>query len=135
MMAVHYFAGLCFFWAAIGIGSRVAMAVMGERWAQWELNSAYTARKPLWLYGVGVVGAALIGLTWVLVLTTDVPHSWIIAVLISLTGIKLYTLLFDYDRFRGFVQTTLADRGRMRALNIGVLVLSGVLVAMGIWLY
>ena len=134
-MEINYFAGLCFFWAAIGIGSRVAMAVMGERWRAWELGSAYTARKPRWLYGVGLAGVALLVLTWALVFTTDVPHSWIIAMLVSLTGIKLYAILFRYDEFRAFVARTLADRGQMALLNAGVLVFSGVLIGMGVWLY
>jgi hypothetical protein len=132
---MNYFAGLCFFWAAIGIGSRIAMAVMGPRWREWELNSAYTADKPRWLYAVGAVGIALLVVTWALVFTTDVPHSWIIAVLVSLTGVKLYFILFDYDSFRAFVSRTLADSGKMMQLNVGVLVFSVALIAMGVWLY
>lgn len=134
-MNLNFFAGLCFFWAAIGIGSRIAMAVMGDRWRAWELGSAYTAQKPRWLYGVGIAGLALLVVTWGQVFTTDVPHSWIIAALVSLTAIKLYALLFQYDAFRAFVARTLADRARMMQLNVGVLVFSAVLIGMGIWLY
>lgn len=134
-MDINYFAGLCFFWAALGIGSRIAMAVLGERWRAWELGSAYTAQKPRWLYAVGAAGVALLVLTWVLVFTTGVPHSWIIAALVSLTGIKLYAVLFRYDEFRAFVARTLADRCRMAQLNISVLVFSVVLIGMGVWLY
>lgn len=134
-MDLNFFAVLCFFWAAIGIGSRIAMAVMGDRWRAWELGNAYTAQKPRWLVGVGIAGVALLVVTWGLVLTTDVPHSWIIAVLVSLTGVKLYALLFKYDEFRAFVARTLADRAKMMQLNASVLVFSALLIGMGVWLY
>ena len=77
------------------------------------LAKAYDARRPRWIVPVAVVGLAWIALTWVLHFTSDVPHSWVVAVLFSLTAVKGLALLFDYPRFQRWVAGLLAkDRGR-----------------------
>ncbi len=42
---MNYFKFLCFFWAAIGIVSRIAMVVMGKKWNTWETEKAYAKKK------------------------------------------------------------------------------------------
>ncbi|MHB2156244.1 hypothetical protein ACX8XN_17860 [Calditrichota bacterium GD2] len=135
MKQLNYFQILCLFWAALGIGSRVLMAVMGNRWKEWELNSAYREEKPKWLYAVGVLGLALIAYTWYAVFTLQVAYSWIIAALVSVTGIKIYMALFRYSQFREFVVRILNDRRRMRQLNVAVLIFSALCVVMAFFLY
>ncbi len=132
---MNYFAILCFLWAAVGIGSRVAMWKMGDRWKEWELNEAYGVKRPMAINVVLVVGLALVAYTWYQFFTTDVPHSWIISVLVSLTTIKIGTILFQYKAFRKFAVVMLNDPNKMRALNVGVLAYSAGLVAMGVLLY
>jgi len=134
MADLNYFQLLCFFWAVLGIGSRILMRVLGARWKTWELENAYSKQKPKWLYVVGVFGLILIGYTWFAVVTMEVPYSWIIAVFVSLTAIKIYLLMFQYDQFRAFVTLMLNDEKKMMMLNIAVLLFSMACVAMAVFL-
>lgn len=135
MTNLNFFSLLCFFWALVGIGSRIIMAFMGEKWNQWELNNAYAKKKPTWIYLIGGLMIFLIGFTWYQVFTTDVKYDWIIAALVSLTGIKVSTLLFQYDQFRKFVAMMLSDKKKMLMLNVSVVIFSIVLIWMGIYVY
>jgi len=132
---MNYFSILCLIWAAIGIGSRVMMGIMGERWNEWEENSAYAAKRPKIISVVGITGYLLIILTWYMVFVTEVKLGWIMAVLASLTVIKISTLLFNYPAFREFLSKTLNDKKKMMRLNISVIAFSIVLVLMSIFLY
>jgi len=129
------FKTICFFWAAVAIISRVAMVMMKEKWKEWEINSAYKAKKPLWIYFLGIFGIILIGITWFTYLYYGIQYGWILAGLISLTLVKIFTLLFNYDQFREFVQRALKDKRKMLHLNISVLVLAAGLICMGLFLY
>ena len=136
MANVNFFSLLCFFWALIGIGSRVIMGIMGrEGWNKWELNQAYTEKKPRWIYLFGGFTILLIGYTWYRVFTSDIQYDWIIAALVSLTGIKVSTILFKYDQFRKFAVMLLGDRKKMLKLNISIIIFSIVLIWMGLYLY
>ena len=132
---MNYFSIICFVWAAIGIGSRIAMAVLGDRWDKWELENAYKKEKPKLLNVVGIVGYLLVIVTWVMVFTQGVRLSWIIAALITLTVVKVSAMLFNYDAFRKFVDNTLKDKKKMLALNVVVIILAIALVLMGLFLY
>ena len=132
---LNYFQILCLFWAALGIGSRILMGAMGARWKRWELQSAYSAQKPKWIYLAGVLGLALIAYTWYAVFTMEVMHSWIIAVFVTLTGVKIYLLLFQYTRFRNFVTKMLNDKNKMLRLNLAVLMFSVLCIGMAVFLY
>ncbi len=132
---MNYFGVICFVWALIGIGSRIIMALMGEKWNEWELNSAYASEKPKILNIVGAAGYLIVILTWYMVIVSDVEYSWIIAVLISATVIKISTVLFNYKVFRKFVSKMLNDKKKMFQLNLGVLIYSVILIFMGIFLY
>ena len=134
-MGETYFSVLAFGWAGLGVGSRVAMFMMKDRWKSWEMNSAYAEQRPAWVWVAGLAGLLLIALTWYMVITTDVRFSWILAVLVSLTGVKVSVLLFDYERFRRFASETLADRSKMIQLNGFVLTLSVVRIWMGVSWY
>ncbi len=132
---MNYFSIICFVWAAIGILSRIGMAVMGERWNKWEMENAYKKEKPKMLNVVGVFGYILVIVTWVLVFTMDVKLSWIIAALMTLTVVKVSAMLFNYEAFRTFVDNTLNDKKKMIYLNIAVIVLAIALILMGLFLY
>lgn len=132
---MNYFKVLCFLWAVIGIGSRIIMGIMGESWKEWELGSAYASQRPKIITFIGIVGYLLVIFTWYMVFTTSVSMSWIIATLISLTVIKISTILFKYDAFRAFAVKTLNDERKMRTLNITVLIYSVILIGMGVFLY
>ena len=95
---MNYFSGLCFFWAFIGLGSRFLIIKLGKKWNDWEMEKAYTEKKPTWIYFLGVFGIGLVIYTWYQVFVTDVRYSWIIAGLISITLIKIFNLLFNYKK-------------------------------------
>ena len=132
---MNYFSIICFVWAAIGIISRIIMGVMGERWKEWELNSAYKEEKPKIITVIGIIGYLLVALTWVMVFVQNVRYSWIIAALTTLTIIKISTILFSYSAFRDFAAKTLHDKKKMGYLNIGVIIFSMALILMGILIY
>ncbi|WP_113672085.1 hypothetical protein [Vallitalea guaymasensis] len=130
-----YFKIMCFLWAAIGIISRIAMAVMKDNWNKWETTKAYKEKKTLWIYIVCIVGLILIALTWYIYIVYSIPYGWILGILISLTGIKILTLMFNYNKFQEFLHATLYNPKKMLRLNISVIILSLILIAFGIWLY
>lgn len=130
-----FFKIICFVWAAIGIVSRIAMAVMKEKWAVWEENQAYKEKRPGWVAVVAVVGLLLIAAIWAVYIIFGVPYGWVLGVLITLTSVKVVKLLFSYNEFRVFLKNTLADKTKMMRLNIAVIILSVGLVCLGIFLY
>ncbi len=132
---MNYFSFLCFFWALVGLVSRFFILKMGEKWSNWELGKAYTASKPKWIYFLGVFGISIIIYTWYQVIVTEIRYSWIIAVLISLTLIKVFNLMFNYEGFREFVVNTLNNKKRWKLINIVIIVFSIILILMGIYLY
>lgn len=121
MKPLNYFEFLCFFWAGIGLGSRLLMGLFGSKWKDWEINQTYAAKRPGWIYGIVIIGILLVGFTWYQVVATSIPYSWIIAALITITLVKISALLFAYDRFRQFVSNTLSNRKKFRQLNLGVI--------------
>lgn len=135
MGALNYFSVLCFAWALMGIGSRFVMVYLGQRWNKWELDKVYSEEKPSWIYFAGVAALALVGFTWFKVFTSDVAYSWVIAILITLTLIKISILIFQYSKFRVFAKTVLNDQLMFMKLNIGVVIFSIVFILLGIFLY
>lgn len=132
---MNYFQLLCFAWALIGIGSRIAMGLMGSKWNEWELNSAYKEEKPKMLNIIGILGLIVVAYTWYQVIQLNIPFSWILAVLVSFTVLKISAILFNYSAFRSFVSKTLNDRKKMLYLNSGVILFSLVMILMGVFLY
>lgn len=135
MVGNYILVGICFFWALIALVSRGAMFIMQDKWKKWELDSAYTEQRPAWILGVIVFGAVLIALTWFAWLYFSVAYGWIIAVLVSLTLVKMGTFLFSYGKFRSFVSHMLNSPGKMAALNAAVLGLAAALIALGVLVY
>ena len=134
-MEFNYFSYLCFIWAAVGIITRVLMVTMGDKWNNWEMEKAYASQKPVWIYVIGVVGLFVIAWTWYQVFNLNVQYSWIMAVIVSLTTIKLSALLFKYDQFRQFASETLNNPKKMKKLNISVLTISIIFIALGVFVY
>jgi len=134
-MNFNYFNYLCFGWAFVGIVTRILMVGLGDRWNKWEMKSAYKEKKPLWIYIISALGLALVIFTWYQVFKLDVRYSWIIALLISLTLVKISALLFKYNEFRKFASETLNNPKKKMKLTISVFIMSIILIVMGIVLY
>lgn len=135
MKSFNYFQFIYFLWAAIGIGSRIIMLFMKQRWKEWELNSAYKINKPKWVNIVGISGYLLVFYTWYQVIVNNIKYSWIIALLITFTILKVSALLFNYEKFRKFAVIMLNNKKKMSILNSFIIILSIVLILMGIFLY
>ncbi len=135
MKGINYFSILCFVWAFVGILSRILIVFLGDKWTKWELDKAYSQKKPKWIYAVAILSLAIIGFTWYQVIVSGVQFSWIIAALLSLTLIKVYTIILNYERFREFAKYILNDRKKLRQLKIIVTILSIIFILMGIFLY
>lgn len=108
---------------------------MGEKWNNWELNSAYASEKTKILNVICAVGYLIVIFTWYMVIVSKIEYSWIIAALVSVTVIKISVVLFNYKAFRSFVSNMLNDKRKMFQLNLGVLIYSIILIFMGIFLY
>jgi len=132
---VSYFSYLCFFWALVGLSSRFFIIKLGNKWNEWELEKIYSQNKPKWIYFLALLGILLVAFTWYKVFTTQINYSWIIALLISLTLIKIFNLLFRYEQFREFVVNTLNDKKRWLKINISIIIFSIILTLMGFFLY
>lgn len=131
----NYFNILCFIWAFVGIASRFLMIHFKERWNKWELEKAYSEEKPKWIYVVAVFSLIIVGYTWYKVIVLNVKYSWIISSFITLTLIKVFMLIFHYQKFREFVKEVLNNKRKLMQLNIGVFIFSIICILMGIYLY
>lgn len=132
---MNYFSILCFCWAAVGVGSRIVMALMGPKWKIWELNNAYAEKRPAGINIIIILGVLLVIFTWYKVFVSDVKLGWIIAAMVTLTTVKLGSLIFNYEGFRRFASQMLNSKTKMMFLNLGVIVYSIILVTMGLFLY
>ncbi len=111
------------------------MIGFGKKWNEWELSKAYSVNKPVWIYYTGVFSVVFITYTWYRVFTDEVLFSWLIALMLSLSLIKVHKLIFEYDKFRNFVFRILNNPRKLMILNLSVLIVSVFLILMGVYLY
>ncbi|MFW6270396.1 MAG: hypothetical protein ACOC4G_09975 [Bacillota bacterium] len=118
------------------IGLRLLIHLTPEKWNDFELNRAYSEKKPKWLWGVAIVSITLVVVTWYKEITTEVDLSMIISILVTLTLIKVSQLLFNYNAFRNFVKKALVeDRSIITKINITTTILGFILILLGIFVY
>jgi hypothetical protein len=132
---LNYFQVLCYAWALIAVATRVLMLMLGQKWINWELDKAYTKEKPKWINIVAIISLLLIIFTWYKVFTSEIEHTWVIALLMTLTLTKIYKLVFDYNKFREFATKTLNDKHKFARLNGVVLLFAVLFVSMAAYLY
>ncbi len=135
MDGIVYFRLLAFFWAGLALGSRVLMGLLGKKWNQWEMSQVYQKDRPAFLMVIGAGGIVLVLVTWYMVFVTNAPYGWVLALLQTLTLVKIGALLLRYEAFRDFAQRTLNDSARMRRLNVLVLALAVLLIVLGVVVY
>ncbi|MGM0396110.1 MAG: hypothetical protein ACQEP4_03555 [Bacillota bacterium] len=111
------------------------MISLGDKWNKWEMDHAYSENKPFWINIVAALGIAVVVFTWIQVFRLDVDYSWIIAVITTLSLIKISVLLFNYEKFREFASKTLNDKSKRLRLNLSVFVASLIFIALGLFLY
>ncbi len=132
-MKLNYFAFVCFLWAFIGLSTRIMMLKMGQQWKDWEVNTAYAEKKPKFLSFLHIVVILFIAYTWYMVYATNIPWSWVIALLLSSVMVKALIQVYKYDQFREFVKKAMSDKKLFRAINTLVTLLSFALIALGVF--
>ena len=133
IIELNYFAVISFFWAFIGLSSRVMIFILGKRWNDWEENVAYTDEKPKWIVVVHVLAIALILFTWYMVFRSDVAASWVIASLMTLILVKVVFQLFKYAEFKAYVKKIMHHDKMFCAINIAVVLFSLGLIGLGVF--
>ncbi|MGM0462812.1 MAG: hypothetical protein ACQEQ4_10400 [Fibrobacterota bacterium] len=118
------------------IGVRSLIHMIPEKWSNFELNTAYSEKKPTWIWAMSIVAVFLVALTWYKEVTTDIELSMIVSVLVTLTLIKVSQIIFNYNRFRQFVYKALVeDRRIITQINIGTTIVGIILLSLGIFVY
>ena len=132
---LNYFSLLCFVWAFIALGSRAIILYLGEHRNKWELQKVFSLKKPGWIYSVAVISVLTVGYTWLQVWFAGIRYSWIIAALITLTLIKVFMVLFNYQEFHSFVKEIQKSRQKLTKFSFAVTLFVIACVLMGIYLY
>jgi hypothetical protein len=126
---------LCFGWAFVGIVTRILMIVLGEQWNTWEMEHAYTQKKPMWVNVISIASVIIVVFTWYQVFNLGIAYSWVIAMLTTLTLVKISILAFNYDQFRVFASNTLNNPEKKIILNLIVFLMSLVFIVLGLFVY
>jgi hypothetical protein len=134
-MELNFFNITCFAYAGFALLTRLLIFIFKDDWNLWELNKAYSEKKPAWIYFLALFSISFVLFSWFKVWSGSVDYGWILAGLLSLTLIKISQLLFNYNRFRAFVAEALYSKEKMLFINIGVFTFSIALILMGIYLY
>ncbi|WP_026477450.1 hypothetical protein [Alkaliphilus transvaalensis] len=133
---MNYFQSFSIVFGLLMVGVRLLIHLIPEKWNDFELNHAYTQKRPLWIWFVAIIGIVVVGVTWYMELTSDVRFSIILTLVITSTLIKVSQVLFNYDNFRKFVKKALIDdRSIIVKINIATTVLGIALVLLGIFVY
>lgn len=101
------------------------------------LETFYAEKRPPWILPIIIVGLLLVGLTWYQHMTLNVPNSIYLTVLFSLTAVKGFVLMLDYQRFHQWVTKMLRkDKGReIVMVDIGAGVFGLLIVTLTIMFY
>jgi hypothetical protein len=133
---MNYFQVFSIVWGVSMIGVRSLIHMIPEKWSNFELNTAYSEKKPTWIWAMSIVAVFLVALTWYKEVTTDIELSMIVSVLVTLTLIKVSQIIFNYNRFRQFVHKALVeDRRIITQINIGTTIVGIILLSLGIFVY
>jgi len=118
------------------IGLRLLIHLIPKTWNEFELKQVYKEKKPKWVWGLGLASILVVAFTWYKEMTTEVPYSLFLTILITLTLVKVFQLVFNYNQFRDFVKKALVeDRGIIRKINTGTTLVGLSLIILGFYVY
>ena len=131
------FRWIALIWGIVAILTKpVFFTILGNQWRSLLINKAYReGKRPNWIIWVSIPLIFLIVFTWWRVAVEPVPLSWILAAVMSLSAVKLVTLLFDYNRFQNWVKSVLEDKQKERGMVIAVTISGMVLIVLAFWIY
>lgn len=85
---------------------------------------------------MGLLGVFLVIITWYIHFATDIQYSIIIAIVITLTLVKVSQVLVNYQKFREFaVRVTTKNTSVLTTMNIATAIVGVGLVLLGIRVY
>ncbi|MAT45095.1 MAG: hypothetical protein CL609_22410 [Anaerolineaceae bacterium] len=131
------FRWIALIWGVVAILTKpVFFTILGNQWRGLLINKAYReGKRSNWIIWVSIPLIFLIVFTWWRVAVEPVPLSWILAAVMSLSAVKLVTLLFDYNRFQNWVKSVLEDKQKERGMVIAVTISGMVLIVLAFWIY
>ncbi|SES14969.1 hypothetical protein SAMN05518684_10938 [Salipaludibacillus aurantiacus] len=133
---MNYFQAGSIVFGIILITVRLTMHVIPEKWNQFELNRVYTEKRPQWVWLGGFISMIITGVTWYKQVTTEVSFSIAFTLIISLTLVKVWQVIFNYNQFRAFaIKALTEDRTIIIKINIFTTVLGVLLIVLGVWVY
>lgn len=137
MLSWSTFRWIALIWGLLAILTKpVFFTLLGKKWRGWLLNNAYReGQRPRWILWISIPLVMLIGLTWWRVFVEPVQLSWILAALMTLSAVKLITLIFDYSRFQHWVNQLLQNKQKERVMVITVTISGLLLIVLAFWLY
>lgn len=120
----------------VSISARLLIHLVPESWNRFELEAVYKTEKPRWIGPLAIASSVLIVYTWYKQITTDIPYSIILTLLLTLTLLKTFQLVFNYDSFRKFVHKVLVeDRSILVKINIFAFLMGVALLYLGVFVY
>lgn len=137
MLTWSSFRWIALIWGLVAILTKpVFFAVLGNKWRSLLVNKAYReGQRPQWIVWITLPMLLLIAFTWWRVAVEPVHLSWILAALMSLSAVKLVTLLFDYQSFQNWVKTLLNNKQKENQMVIAVTAVGMLLIVLAFWLY
>ncbi|SEA23620.1 hypothetical protein SAMN05421743_103261 [Thalassobacillus cyri] len=133
---MNFFAIFSIVWGVLMIGIRSLIHLIPKSWNEFELNQVYKEKKPRWVWALAAISLGIVFFTWYKELTTAVPYSLLLTILVTLTLVKVSQLVFNYKQFRGFVKKALVeDRQLIRKINAGTTIVGIILIILGIYVY
>ena len=99
------------------------------------LEKAYSSQRPKWVVPTGILGLLLVVFTWYKELTMDIQYSMILTIIFSLTAIKAFFFIFDYQKFQKWVAGMLAKNKGKKIVVLDIFVgILGLVVIITSWL-
>ncbi|WP_280772043.1 hypothetical protein [Salipaludibacillus daqingensis] len=133
---MNYFQVISILFGIVLIGGRLLIHIMPEKWARFELDHVYKQKRPSWVWIVGMISLIIVSITWYMQLTSEVPMSMIVTIVVTLTLVKVSQVIFNYERFRQFAKKALTeDRSIIVKINIVTTVLGVILIVLGVSIY
>lgn len=133
----NYFRVVAVIWGLAALLTKpVFFNLFGERWRSYLRSTAYKdGHRPAWIIPTAGYSLLLIGYTWYRVSLDALSYDWVLALLMTSSLVKIVTLLFDYQKFQGWISELLSDPVKERRMILQVSIAGILLVLMGFVIY
>ena len=130
-MTVGYFKVL-----SLVLGGLMLLAAPFVYFLRGTMPKLFPEKRPTYMLIVGPPFVAFCAFTWYMYAVTDVPYSWIIAVYVSLGGLKSLGRLFAYPTARKNVLAFYAKgAGTLAAVGAAGVAMGAGPIYLGIYVY